>query len=333
MGIRKFALIGTAMAALVPCTGMANVNLDLRPDYQIATVGSTVYLTLYAVSDSASNQSIGAMDVIINWDPTKLQLVGFTNAGNGYSWFQSGFLLPGGLNASTSDGDAVWTAFAQPTGPAYATPSGLWVTRFAFQALTTTSSTPVLIPQSEGSQSSTVYDGVVPNTDVTGSLESGAVVEIVPATYPATAFTIGPGSVLFGGVFELQVSDNNHLFTRPGAVLLTTQAPLVMTATTTLPSTSATEITLNVESSVNTGGIVQRIEVFNYLSGLYELVDTSTPGPSDTTVTINLTSNASNYIDQGNGQVKTRISCKPSGPVLIYPWQFRIDYIAWTEAT
>lgn len=177
-------------AALVVATALsarpsfALINLDLRPDTQTVNVGSIVSLGLYAVSDNASNQSIGAMDVIVTWDPTKLNPISFTNAGNGYTWFQSSFPASSPLNASLSDGNARWTALAQLSPPpAFATPAGLLVTTFRFTAVaTTTTPTGVAIPRTLSPDLTAVYDGFTPNLDVTGTLDNnpGALVNIVP---------------------------------------------------------------------------------------------------------------------------------------------------------
>jgi hypothetical protein len=323
------ALIGALHALPV----YANVDLDLRPDNQIATVGSTVNMTLYAVSDNGLPQSIGAMDVIITWDPTKLQLLGFTNTGNGYTWLDSGFMLPGGLNTSTSDGDAIWTAFAQFGSPAYATASGLWVTRFQFQALTTTAATAVAIPATLSGQQTAVYDGVLPNTNVTGALDAGANVAIFVPNYPVTSFTVAPGIILSGTLADVQTADNNYIVARPGVVLTTLQAPLIATATATLPSTLPTSLSIDIETAGSQGGLTQRIEVFNYDSGLYELADFGALSTTDTNINISITTNAPDYVDSGTGQVKVRMSYRQSGPVLVYPWTVRFDHIEWTEQT
>lgn len=333
MKTRQFLPAIVLAACLMPVVSPANINLDLRPDNQIATVGSTVNLTLYAVSDSAQNESIGAMDVIITWDPAKLQLVGFTNAGNGYAWFQSGFLLPGGLNASYSDGDAIWTAFAQPGMPAYATPAGLKVTTFQFTALATTPATAVAIPRNRGGEQTTVYDGVLPNTDVTGTLDPGANVQIDTDIYPVTSFTLNPGIVISGTVGDMQASDDMYMVFRPGIVLSSTQSPIVLTVETTVASSAATELTFYLESGANQSGITQKVEMFNFTSGMYELVDTQTLSTSDTSISVVKTIGASDYIDSSTKRVRSRISCKQTAPIVSYPWLYRVDYAAWRERT
>lgn len=190
--------IGVALLLTAPPVH-ALVNLELRPLSQTVAVGSTVSLGLYAVDDGAPLQpaTISAMDVVILWDPAFLNPISFTNAGNDYAWFQSGFLYPGGLNASLSDGDAVWTALAQFLNPALATPAGILVTTFQFQALALTPGTTVAIaasvPPGGPGYETVVYWGGAPNTPNTGSLGS-AVVTIVPE--PTAIAGLGLGCLL-----------------------------------------------------------------------------------------------------------------------------------------
>ncbi|MEP0765983.1 MAG: hypothetical protein HRF45_05505 [Fimbriimonadia bacterium] len=158
----------------------AQVTLDLQPDYQEVYVGQTVSIELWAISETSATEYTSAMDICLLWDPTYMNPLSFTNAGAGYSWFQSGFLYPGDPNASLADGDAVWTAFAGPGNPAPIPPAGLKVTTFQFQALAGTPGTVFSIPTNIGPYTTVVYDGFIPNTPITGTIDPGAIVKIIP---------------------------------------------------------------------------------------------------------------------------------------------------------
>jgi hypothetical protein len=162
------------LMCMFPMAGHALIDLDFRPDYQHVPKGSIVSIKLFAVSDNSSNQLLSAMDVVIRWDPNFLNPISFTNVGNGYSWQSSGF-FPGSINNSLADGDAMWTAWARPGDPAAATPAGLHVTTFRFTALANTLSTTVeIVPSFNGFQT-VVFDGTIPNTPVTGQLDSTSI--------------------------------------------------------------------------------------------------------------------------------------------------------------
>lgn len=174
-----------------PAVAHALIDLDFRPDWQARRPGQTVAIQLYAVSDNNQNQLLSAMDVVIRWDPTKVNPISFTNAGNGYNWLSSGFFA-GSINNRLDDGDAMWTAWARPGQPAAATPEGLLVTTFLFTAQSITISTVVeIVPSFNGFQT-VVFDGTIPNTPVTGRLDDAEVM-ILPwiPTPPPTSVNDG----------------------------------------------------------------------------------------------------------------------------------------------
>jgi hypothetical protein len=176
----------------------ALINLEWRPSAQVVNVGDTAAIGLYAVSDDDTAQSLSALDAIVAWDTAHLELLGVTNNGP-YVWLSSGFPNDAGLdgvNNTWTDGDALYQALGALGSPAMASPAGLLVTTFRFEALAETPATLVTLPESLGLFTSTrVFDGQTPGLEVQGSLGS-ATVTIVPE----------PDSllILLGGVAALR---------------------------------------------------------------------------------------------------------------------------------
>jgi hypothetical protein len=179
---RRFFLAG-ALALSGAISANASINLEFRPLAQTVNVGNPFNVGLYAVSDSVANQSIASIDALMSWDPVYIQLIGLTNNGP-YSWFSSNFPNDAGvdgLNAPytpipANDGDAYYRAFRNFSNPAFATPAGLLVTTFTFNALALTPSTSLLIPSNLGSGSrSYVVDGLIAGLEVTGALGSSKI--------------------------------------------------------------------------------------------------------------------------------------------------------------
>ena len=181
--MRIFALALTALLTVVG--GLANVNLELRPVPE-ACAARTLAVSLYAVSDNETSQSISAMDVILSWDPAVLQLLGTDNGGPyPYGWLFSGFSNDqglDGLNNTWTDGNALYTALAQlsnPPVPAWAPPEGLLVVNFKFKILRVGTPTAVALLPSLGLYSHTVvYDGFTPGLIVTGTLSPVSVLPL-----------------------------------------------------------------------------------------------------------------------------------------------------------
>lgn len=188
----------SAAAIVLSASAHGAVNLELRPVSSTVLVGNTVSVGLYAVSDSASNQTVAAIDAILFWNPSLLLFTGNNQVG-AVPLLASTFFSPDGhgLNESTlpTDGDAMYSAFAQFNNPFNATPAGTLVTTFTFTALAQTPGTPISLPASAGSPAgfTTVFGGGGPNINVTGSI-GGTTITVIPA--PMT----GAGMLAVGGL-------------------------------------------------------------------------------------------------------------------------------------
>jgi hypothetical protein len=122
-----------------------------------------------------------------------------------YSWLSSGFPNDStldGLNAPYgsipgNDGNAYYRSFRNFSAPAYATPAGLRVTTFLFQALAPTPSTLLSIPPAAGLYTrSYIVDGYMAGLEVTGSLGS-ATITILPEPNVLAFLTLG-GALFLG---------------------------------------------------------------------------------------------------------------------------------------
>jgi hypothetical protein len=186
----------SVMAASLAGSSSAHalINLEYRSSFQSVGVGSTVNIGIYAVSDSALNQSLSSYQTIFAWDPAFLQLNGFSTVGSVWPGQIAGFYAGGGLNESNppADGNGLLVSFGVIGSPANATPTGVLLSTLQFTALTQTPMTAVGLIRSAGSPPVTtmIVDGIVPNLDVTGTL-SGATVQIIPSPGSAGAISLG----------------------------------------------------------------------------------------------------------------------------------------------
>jgi len=207
MGFRQTTRINwiVALGAMAACAGSASaaINLEWRPSSISVPVGSNFSIGLYAVSDDASNQSMSSVDAILDWAPAFIQLIGITN-NSPYAWMSSNFpndcaldglngnpVCPGYTGLTANDGSAYYRSFRNFTGPALATPAGLLVATFNFNALAEMPSTMLEIPASAGTFTrSYIVDGFTAGLEVTGGLGS-AKIEITPE--PASLLLLGFG--------------------------------------------------------------------------------------------------------------------------------------------
>ncbi len=194
----------------VGCTPQGCVNLSWDPPSQTALVGSTVQVKLIAKSCNATAQAVDAIDVILGWNATRLQLA--TSSGGNpnpqdpctpascppsppygvYDWLSSGWGNDCSLDAINSpcsgtpanDGNAFYTSLSQipPNQTAMASAAGLHVTTFKFLVLpgpsgaTTLALTPCFAP--DGTTVTRVVGGAGAGTVVTGTLGAPATINI-----------------------------------------------------------------------------------------------------------------------------------------------------------
>jgi hypothetical protein len=173
--------MGTALIALLYCgPARGTVDLEWRPATQVVHVGDTVHIELYAVSSNGVTiWPMSAMDVLIKWDATTMELLGVLDNGP-YAWFQSSFpddSALDGLNNTWADGDAKYTALSHFGNPALATPGGLLVNTFEFIALQATPANQLTIPPALGQYSRTVVFGTAyPGHEITGALGGSTII-------------------------------------------------------------------------------------------------------------------------------------------------------------
>jgi hypothetical protein len=165
---------------LLSAAAQAEVDLEWQVENQGAPVGGTVRIDFYAVADNGgANEPFVAMDVVVTWNPEFLRLLGVDDSDSPYDWLLSGFPSDehlDGLNNTFEDGDAFYTAWANFDELPEATPEGLLVTTFQFEALADTEGTNVVIIEAYGEYSVTaVYDDEIPGLNIVGDLGSATV--------------------------------------------------------------------------------------------------------------------------------------------------------------
>lgn len=188
--------LGILSAAILPSVVLGNVNLQLQTVANPVIVGNTVEIRLIA-SGTPAAQNIGFVQTVLTWDPTKLQLTGFSTSG-AFAWESQGFFNDSsgdGLNAPfigvpANDGNAVFRAQASP--PASAPTTGLRVTTFQFLAIDTGTNSPITVPAMIG-----VTPTVVLNDDI-------------PFGFNVPINTISNTTVTINCTLSSQCNDNNR---------------------------------------------------------------------------------------------------------------------------
>jgi hypothetical protein len=143
-------------------------------------------------------------------------------------------------------------------------------------------------------------------------------------------FTVLRGFHLAGSLKDVTASDNSYLQFNPGITLFPTEPPVWLEFQGTLTDDTPNALSFSIEARVNTVGLNQRIELFNYQTNGYVIVKSGTATLSDSIVSVELEKDLLEFVQDGTGNVKARIGWRAAGPVFLFPWTVSIDHVFWT---
>ncbi|MGB2984255.1 MAG: hypothetical protein WBE26_00085 [Phycisphaerae bacterium] len=169
------------------------VNLDWAPVMQTVRTGDIIEVTLKALSGTCIDQPTGAIEVILNWDPSIFELMGHTDHGP-FGWFLSAFPNDSGLDGLNADcgeglfcdpytglpyndGDALYQALGGFQEGAAVPPAGMEVTTFEFRALDGTLGSQIVMPLTAGlyTQTRVLGAGSTQGVVITGTLGTATI--------------------------------------------------------------------------------------------------------------------------------------------------------------
>ncbi|MCH7840769.1 MAG: PQQ-dependent sugar dehydrogenase [Planctomycetes bacterium] len=132
-----------------------------------------------------------------------------------------------------------------------------------------------------------------------------------------------------GELADVFTSDDSYLVLQPGITQDSSEPPIWLTLTGSSTTAAPAELRFTLESSVNTPGVTQRIGLFNYETQQFEEIDARVGTSSDSVTEIIVEGDPSRFVDSKTLAVKVRLTFMP-GPLLIFPWDARIDQAVWT---
>ncbi len=154
-----------------------------------------------------------------------------------------------------------------------------------------------------------------------------------PVVVPPASVSVVVGNNVQGGLPQLAASDDqrmsvNSVLAPDGPSLTSLEVRMVMEAT--LPSPSPSSLSARLEGHCTVSANTQRIELFNFQTGLYESVDLQgAANGTDSTVTVNPSGNILRFVQTGSGLVRARVSYVIGDAAESLGWTARVDQFAW----
>ena len=157
----------------------------------------------------------------------------------------------------------------------------------------------------------------------------GEVFKIIPrGLATTTSFEVTRGVLAGGDLESLAESDDQHLVVRALRPTDISANSAEIEVTATVDNENPTELRFIFEGSTTGDPTEQLIEMFNYDSGAWELVDQRESPATDETVLISVEKDPARFIEDGTGEVKARVGYRDLG-VTFLGWVGRFDLICW----
>lgn len=144
----------------------------------------------------------------------------------------------------------------------------------------------------------------------------------------ATNFVVERGFQQSGNLAALRFSDDARLVLRPGPMVGAQDQPIRFRYEMVSQIATPSKLTVRVESHVSAvpaANIQQKLELFNFSTGLYETVDARASTGTDSLTEVEITSNVSNFVQPGTRLIRARVSWRPAGPISGGVWEARAD--------
>jgi glucose/arabinose dehydrogenase len=146
----------------------------------------------------------------------------------------------------------------------------------------------------------------------------------------ANSVAIFRGANIGGDLTSTYLSDDRYMRFSEGPILLPNDVAISLVFDGVLPSDSPSEHQIVLESQASTIGLANTVETWNWTTNSYDVVDQSAATSGiDSVRLIDLSSSNRQYVQDGSGAVRARLSWRRSGTIAIFPWEVKIDQMVW----
>jgi choice-of-anchor B domain-containing protein len=187
-------------------------------------------------------------------------------------------------------------------------------------------------PQYEGTWSNYPFfpSGTIIASDINRGLFVLNAREAMTRKIPPVTYVRNRGVEVSGNLASLQADDDNRLNLRPGAVFSTSQAPIEFEVTAKADSTTPVKIDVLSVARSTAPSIQERLELYNYASGIFEVVGSRMLTTSDVPFTAVASGNLNRFV-AADRTVRARLSYRATGPVFAYPYTVGVDQVAFVN--
>lgn len=165
---------------------------------------------------------------------------------------------------------------------------------------------------------------------VTANLRAGSISFVTNVTWtaPVSASVIS-GVLVAGGVVQAKVSDDRYMVVRNSTLVSPQKSPVTVRFAAQAPTFTPVSIAFTLEAKVTAPGLLQRIDLFDWVAGAWIEVDARPATLVDQVVDLPLTEPA-RFVKPGARDVMAQVRVSAEGHVRTRGWSAMIDRLAWT---
>jgi hypothetical protein len=151
----------------------------------------------------------------------------------------------------------------------------------------------------------------------------------VSRTWPLapTAASWFRGAPTGGDAASLAEDDGVYMSAKAGLVLFPSEPPAQLVCDTVAPTGQVLGIEVDCVAKVNTPGLAQRVEVYDWTAGAYVACGTQAATMADSVHTVAPPGPLARFVQPGTGLVRTRVAFYRTGLTLLYPWTASVDQV------
>ncbi|MCH8978995.1 MAG: hypothetical protein IH945_07100 [Armatimonadetes bacterium] len=140
------------------------------------------------------------------------------------------------------------------------------------------------------------------------------------------------GFLQSGNLGSLWDDDGNYNVAKAGLTLFAGEPPAQLIVETFVPTATIDALRFDLVAKVNTPGLSQRIEAFNFSTSQWVVLNEVPATTTDSTVT-SVTANPSDFVDPVNLIIRMKVSWYKTGFTLLWPWTVSVDQVHWIITT
>lgn len=148
--------------------------------------------------------------------------------------------------------------------------------------------------------------------------------------FDPSVLSVFRGILLEGDLTAVTGSDDVYLKLNPGFTLNNTEAPVWLILEGSIINDVPLNFEIVVESSVGTPGLTKTIEMYNWDSGQFVVVNSRSGSfNTDEVVNLDLTDQALEFVSPQTADVRARIGWRRTGFTINFPWLVCVDQVNW----